>query len=442
MNKLSLRQRKLVYLAGILVLSIPILVLGMPSTGEEGSGGVLASLRHKYDLGESTLGKVDPTSAAMNLVLLGLRGIAVDLLWVQLDHQKETKNWAQMRATTESIIMLQPHFLAVWRFHGWNLAYNVSAEWDLVKDRYYWVKEGIKFTMRGCQRNRRYPELFWDVGNLTGKKIGRADEWRFYRKYFRHDPDEKRFHGGPDPAINPAGKDNYMVAKEWFYKANAVEDKHPQHLMMRALFRSYPYRSQFDYAGALNREGIFDERARLAWDEAFKEWTQEYGKMIFHAPDCHLFLEADENDIKQLAKENNVSEAVVRHWLKRFQNVTNYRYWRERGLWEAEPVMVEAHRLLYEGEQLFRQGELEKAKQKLFTGLQKYQQVAQQYHNLKIDDDAIDEMMWGIFLWQKLLELEGEEVPEKFPLKDVWVEHRDDKMSDLEYDFKRRFGGR
>ncbi len=67
MNRLSSRQRKLVYLCGILILLIPIIWLGRPGAGEE-SGGRLAQLRSKYDLGENQLGRVDPTSAAMNLV--------------------------------------------------------------------------------------------------------------------------------------------------------------------------------------------------------------------------------------------------------------------------------------------------------------------------------------------------------------------------------------
>ncbi|GIT30050.1 MAG: hypothetical protein Ct9H300mP1_20960 [Planctomycetaceae bacterium] len=56
----------------------------------------------------------DPTSAAMNLVLLGMRGFAVNLLWMDYIKQQETKNWAQVRSTTESITMLQPHYLQIW----------------------------------------------------------------------------------------------------------------------------------------------------------------------------------------------------------------------------------------------------------------------------------------------------------------------------------------
>ncbi|HAW30030.1 MAG TPA: hypothetical protein DCY03_18220, partial [Planctomycetaceae bacterium] len=60
MNNLSSKHRKLAYVIAIIVLLIPVIWLGMPSTGEDGSGGKLAQLRDKHELGESTLGDVDP----------------------------------------------------------------------------------------------------------------------------------------------------------------------------------------------------------------------------------------------------------------------------------------------------------------------------------------------------------------------------------------------
>ena len=147
MNNLTSLQRKLVYLGGIVLLLIPIILLGGPPepapvnpTGagrSEGSpGGYLAQKRVEYGLGESDLGNVDPASSTMNLLLLGFRGIATSMLWMDAQKQQRDKDWAGLRATTESIILLQPHFLKVWHFQGWNLAYNVSAEWDGVADRY------------------------------------------------------------------------------------------------------------------------------------------------------------------------------------------------------------------------------------------------------------------------------------------------------------------
>ena len=231
MNNMTTAQaNKFVYLCGIVLLLIPIIWLGLPSDGNAGSGGKLSQLRTRYELGESDLGDIDPSGAAMNLVLLGMRGVAVNLLWIDLDNQKNMKRWSEMQAVTESIVRLQPHFDKIWEFNGWNLAYNTSAEWDAVPDRYFWVKAGGKFIKRGVDRNRKSTHLQYHLGNIYQKKIGIADESKYYRKYFLRDPDPK-FNNGPDRDFNPDEMDNYLVAKKTFLLAMVKEQTNPQHIL-------------------------------------------------------------------------------------------------------------------------------------------------------------------------------------------------------------------
>src|SRR5258708_34010703 len=134
MNKLTSLQRKLVYLGGIILLLIPIILLGSPpepaqaGKSEGSTGGYLAQKRVEYSLGESDLGNVDPASSTMNLLLLGFRGIATSMLWMDAQQQQRDKDWAGLRATTDSIILLQPHFLKVWHFQGWNRSEEHTSE--------------------------------------------------------------------------------------------------------------------------------------------------------------------------------------------------------------------------------------------------------------------------------------------------------------------------
>ncbi len=437
MNNLTSRQQKIVCVVGILVLLVPIVILGMPAGEQaEASGGVLARLRSEYDLGESDLGQIDPTSATMNLVLLGLRGVAVNMLRMDLDHYKETKNWAELRATTDAVITLQPHYVEVWDFLSWNLAYNVSAEWDAVPDRYYWVKEGGKFSQEGTRRNSKVPELYWDTGRIWGQKVGRSDEWKYFRKYFLSDPNEELFGGGVDVDVNPEQKDNYLVAKKWYTDANVAEDDKVQHIMMRALFRSYPTRSQLDYADALQREGKFDSRTVQAWEQGFTEWTEIYGKMPFKAPDCVLYMEANEDDVRQMAEDNDVDESVVQRWLRHYQHTTNYRYWRSRSHSESQPETGEAHKLIYEGEQLYKQGELAKALPMLQRGMGLYSTILEKHPELASEDLTAEEGLWAVLLWQKILELQQKPIPETFVLKPLWDRHQE-LLPELEQRFNR-----
>jgi hypothetical protein len=433
MNRLFSQHRKLVYMSGIIALLVPIIWLGMPSSGADGSGGKLAGLREQYGLGESDLGKVDPSSATMNLVLLGLRGVAANMLWLEMDKQKETKNWAQMRATTESIITLQPHYKKVWMFNAWNLAYNVSAEWDAVPDRYYWVKEGAKFTMQGRDRNKNFAELPWYEGIILGQKVGRSDEWRLFRKYFRKDPDEQRWQGKPDLDLNPNNIDNYLVAKDWFEIANEVDKDHPQERMMKPMFRRYPAQSRIDYAEVLEREGIFEEETRIGWEEAFRELTQKFGQEPFETPGGVIRLEATPEEIREMAKQQGRDANVLAYWQRRYRTMSNYNYWRTRALSEMEPETVEAHREIYEGKKLFREGKLRASKERLQSGMKKFAAVLERYPSLNHEDAPIEEGMTSVLYWVYIHQLLAETPPTEFPLKQLWIEHqnRRDEISEI-----------
>lgn len=440
MNNLSSKHRKLAYVIAIIVLLIPVIWLGMPSSGEEGSGGKLAQLRVKHELGESTLGDVDPSSASMNFVLLGLRGIATNMLWIDANEYQKKKEWGKLRSTVDSIILLQPHYMKVWDFQGWNLAYNVSAEWDAVEDRYFWVKEGIKFLNEGVTRNERFPELDWKVGNLHGQKVGRSDEWRQFRRFYKVDPDTERYEGGPDPEINPERLDNYQVAKEHFLIANDKELKHKQHLQMRMLFRGSPWHAQFDYANAMQREGVFGKQRTDAWKQGFDEWTEIYGREEFITPKGPIVLEWTEADIKALAaRDESITEDDVRYWTGRYQDTSNYRFWRTRASSESKPETIKAHEDLYEGEQLVFKNELDQAKQKLEEGMALYAAILNQYPSLKSEDLAIEEGLRAVILWRYIHELKGLQVPSSFALKELWLKEQG-RVPDLESELRRNHG--
>jgi hypothetical protein len=448
MSGLTSQQRKLVYIGGIVLLLIPIVWLGRPAAparkndpNSADAGGTLAQMRAKYELGEASLGNVDPSSATMNLVLLGLRGLASDLLWVQLDHQKDHKQWSEMRSTTESIIMLQPHFIKVWQFNGWNLAYNVSVEWDDVRDRYYWVKEGIKFYRRGTERNAQSTELLWYTGDTYGKKIGRSDEWRQFRRYFHVDPDKTRWNPadqpGPDRALNPDDKDNYEVAQSWFELANEIEPQYVQHIMARIIFRQYPARAVMDLAAVRQREGKFDEITRNAWERGYEIWTKQYGQEQYDTPGGMIHLEWTPEEIAAVSKSKD-EELSLRNWLNKQQDMVNYRYWRTRALAEREQNTVRAHYDLYKAERDLLAGDTKSGEELAYSGMEKFQKMLERFPSMKDEDDVIEEALMGKLVWRYCLDLNGHEEPEDYPLK-AYVLSKQDRLPQIEPKFKARF---
>lgn len=465
MSTLTSKQRKLAYLGGIVLLLIPVIGLGMPATDTKGeTGGMIAKLRQKYELGESTLGDVDPSGAAANLVLLGLRGPAVTTLWLQADREKETKNWAKLRSTVNSIITLQPHFKKIWRFQGWNLAYNVSAEWDDIEDRYYWVKEGIKFTKEGSRRNTKYAELPWELGRFTGAKIGESDEWAYFRKYFQNDPDEEMYEGGPDPEVNPDGKDNYLTSRDHYLEANEREAVNKQDIMTKMIFRSYPAKAYQEYAEALQKEGFFGDKMRLAWESAYDAWTEEYGQEevdcqpIFKEskatpPTGKMKLESDSETIANLSKINDVPEALQRYWTDRYQKMVNYGYWRKRTQVEREDLTVAAHREIYAGKQLYREGKTgprgeegelpSEARAMLEQGMRKLESVLKdpRFVGLQDEDEMTEEAMLAVMYWRKIHQQNGMAIPADYPLKWMW-EGKQDRISTINDLYQRELRGK
>uniref|UniRef100_A0A7C2K1Q1 IRE (Iron responsive element) n=1 Tax=Schlesneria paludicola TaxID=360056 RepID=A0A7C2K1Q1_9PLAN len=454
MNRLGSQHRKLLYLGGMVLLLIPITTLGMPAGSTPGSGGVVSNLRKEYDLGESDLGTLDPTGAAMNLALLGFRGMAANVLWMQADRQKNHKDWEGMRNTTEQIVHLQPHFVKIWDFNSWNLAYNVSSEWDAISDRYFWVKEGGKFLMKGVDRNRRSPDLRWYVGRIYGPKIGLSDEAKYFRRFFRQDPDPK-FNGGVDPEWNDGNEDHYLVAKRWFQEANDEEAKGKvrQTIQDRSLFRSYPARSQLDYATALQKYGFseeFDrtvgsqklgdaereaaeerirtqlrEQTREAWKLGFDDWTGKYGQEFFDVEFLNhrvkIKMEMTEDEVQAFSK--TPQEAVaLRAAVDQYQKITNYRYWRTRSLCEAEPETAEAHWQLFAAVEQYRKASLDKAQARAEEAMKLFDSVLQRYPELRTQDDFIEQAVKAVLVWYRVHQLNAEKTPETFPLKDLWDE--------------------
>ncbi|WP_425617635.1 hypothetical protein NA78x_001316 [Anatilimnocola sp. NA78] len=293
MNKNQSLVRKVGYITAIALLLIPLSRLSEPATltrtkDENGQvrevgtpGGTLARMRAENGLAQAQLGEIDPASATMKLATLGMRPVAVSVLWQYANHYKKIKDWDKLEATVEQIIRLQPNDLEVWDFQAHNLSYNVSVEFDDYRYRYQWVKNGIGFLIQGTEYNRDEPGLLNQVGWFTGQKIGRSDEAKQFRRMFR---DDKEFHkqflnAGVDVDQYAAkgfdGKpDNWLVAKLWYDRAMdaAVNSGRPIRGKTPLLFYSGAPMSLINGAAAIEKDGHFGDRAKVAWESAAEMW--------------------------------------------------------------------------------------------------------------------------------------------------------------------------
>jgi hypothetical protein len=301
--------RKIAYGIAIAVLAVGMMWLSAPATvtkeGGRRPGGRLSELRHDYRLSQVNLGEVDPASETIKLATLGMRGVAVNLLWEKANYYKKVEDWTNLTATLEQLAKLQPNFIIFWQFQAWNLTYNVSVEFDDYRDRYYYVRRGIEFLKDGERYNVDHPRLLWDLGWFIGQKIGRADENVQYRRLFKEDDD---FHP-PDRTLEE--RDNWLVGKEWYEKAiDAVDNKgHSLGRKSPRDFYSSPAKSQMNYAEAIEEEGYF-EKARRAWITAAEEWREFGNTIIEHSTGVKLQLGSQPRLEKELAETRAKLDAM------------------------------------------------------------------------------------------------------------------------------------
>src|SRR5262249_20374887 len=198
------------------------------------------------------------------------------------------------------ITKLQPHFLSVWTFQGWNLAYNVSVEWDAPEDKYDWIKKGIKFLEEGVSKNRKSPDLVWDTAWTYYHKLGFADEAIILRRLFRDDDDEEfKTYVDPETKNRVVGRDNFQLGYGWFSRAVELVDEGESRLQegTRDLelidpspqrkgrpgdlaFRSMPAHAQTRYALSLEKASMvgipatFGEVAKNEWARGLNDRTK------------------------------------------------------------------------------------------------------------------------------------------------------------------------
>ena len=281
--RVSLR-RKVIYGVLLLVLVPLLFLIGRPAriAVEAGgevrtvAGGLLAEYRSSQQgLSEAQISEIDPASSTIKLATFGMRGIAIALLWHQAEEKKKRHEWNDVVAIANQIIFLEPHFVSIWEFLGWTLAYNASAEFDDYRERYRWVIRGIDFLLTGLKKNRLSPKLCGATGWTVSQKIGIADEVEQYRRLLR---DDEAFGNRHDCPL-PSDRDNWILGRRWYHMGeDLVLSGISLENQSDFVFFANSRLNLFNYAKWKRKDGIFGAEAIQAWNNALDEW-KEFGQL-------------------------------------------------------------------------------------------------------------------------------------------------------------------
>ncbi|OQY06762.1 MAG: hypothetical protein B6I25_03290 [Planctomycetales bacterium 4572_13] len=129
-----------------------------------------------------------PPSLAFATVAMGaFRGLIVDILWMRADNLKQEGKFFDAKQLAEWITTLQPRFAAVWDFHAWNMAYNISVAIPNTQpeERWRWVQNGYELLRdRAIEINPRSILLYRSLAWIFQHKIGGVsdDSHRYYKR--------------------------------------------------------------------------------------------------------------------------------------------------------------------------------------------------------------------------------------------------------------------
>lgn len=140
-------------------------------------------------------GIVPPPPAALRqlaaefprLILGGFRGLLVPFLWKQAEEDKNDRKWQDLNTTYNIIGKLEPYFVAVYVFNAWNQAYNLSAQWHGIDEKYDWVLEGLGHLYEGEEYNPKNPDILLEIAHMYFLKLGGSFERIAYREMWRAD---------------------------------------------------------------------------------------------------------------------------------------------------------------------------------------------------------------------------------------------------------------
>lgn len=477
MSTLSIRAKQILY--GSLILGIFAVMVPY--------GRWLQGEKSRRDLGEATLGEVNAGSFMLKLAMIGgFRGVVANALWMQAQELQRLQEWDQLKTRVDLITKLQPHFLSIWTFQGWNLAYNVSVEWDDPADKYIWIKNGINFLREGVTNNPKSPDLVWDTAWTYYHKVGFADESIILRQLFHEDVDEDF---RTDPVDNRLYDDNFKVSRGWFelavdradeFQRLATELETPVEFVDPVenrkgrpgdlAFRTMPAHAQTRYAAALEKRSKinvpaqFGERAEAEWDLAEREWLK-FGDYEFRSPNAlriqgelvaqpirigdvlepalieqyrtdtrywaELLSRYENKDIREVTPDE--AERLTDNkmaWTDRWANQNNFRYWVERCRAEMETDGVRSRELFYEGYLAYLNADFPTAADTYREGLDLWKSVLDNYPTYRDDDLNRKDTGQAVLRYVEALRQAGREVPEDMPFADLLESAELDPMLD------------
>jgi hypothetical protein len=119
-------------------------------------------------------------SYALALLLGGLRGPLVMILWANSEAQKADRNLEGVDTQIEWIRRLQPEFDTVHVFQVWNKAYNLSVQMVGLANKYTTILDALDYAHNVDAERPDNLNILREIARVYADKLGAANPEKYY----------------------------------------------------------------------------------------------------------------------------------------------------------------------------------------------------------------------------------------------------------------------
>lgn len=192
-------------IAPLLLVSVAVVSLALAARQNR---VVLLQREDKGINAAQPLENAPPLMVFTTVVLGGFRGVLADVLWLRVSALQDRGRHFEIVQLADWITKLEPRCPAIWAYHAWNMAYNISVVMADPEDRWRWVQNGVKLLRdEGLVYNPADAELYKELGWLFQHKIGAPVDpsYRYYTWRWAQTVQDVLESGHPDyQALSPA----------------------------------------------------------------------------------------------------------------------------------------------------------------------------------------------------------------------------------------------
>ena len=165
---------------------VALLILSLIGTGlmRWGADKLRGETVHVGETSSATpLSRMD--SFALALLLGGLRGPLVMILWTSSESQKQEKDLDDFDTKVEWIRLLQPEFDTVHIFQIWNKAYNISVLKASLANKYLTILDALDYAGKVDRERPDDINIIYAIGGVYFDKLDQSQEKEYYRQRVR-----------------------------------------------------------------------------------------------------------------------------------------------------------------------------------------------------------------------------------------------------------------